>query len=52
MDAFLTDVQSPIWVNLSENKTELFREVKALYRWARGAAVGHGGRTADGALRT
>jgi len=31
-DAFLTDVESPIWVNLSENKTELFREVKALYR--------------------
>ena len=33
-DAFLTDVKSPIWVNLSENKTELFREVKALYRGA------------------
>jgi len=31
-EAFLTDVKSPIWVNLSENKTELYREVKALYR--------------------
>ena len=30
-EAFLTDVKSPIWVNLSDNKTELFREVKTLY---------------------
>lgn len=30
-DAFLTDVDSPIWVNLSDNKTELFREIRALY---------------------
>lgn len=31
-EEFLTDVSSPIWANLSAHKTELHREVRALYR--------------------